>query len=209
MGAAKNPMSSGQPHLEQQRAAAVIRDERHKQQCDGTNSQEWHRKGVPRHRWVATHAGNSLAPKPVSGQRESCFWTWTGATATALNSPAKQGQAPRPTMCWPMGWMAAARSKGLRGSPCCNPVENSRVKERNRKKSGYLTRSGKTGQIKKLGRAFRQGNFMAYTSEDIDKINLHQNLLGRGAIPLHSGSIRIHNLLFPPLTSIPTCEGQK
>ena len=56
---------------------------------------------------------------------------------------------------------------------------------------------------------FQKGNFMAHASEDIDKINFHQNLLGRGAIPLHSGPIRIHNLLSPPFTPIPTCEGQK
>ena len=124
---------------------------------------------------------------------------WRHCNSAQFSSQA--GPGPRPTMYWPMGWMAAARSKGLRGLPYCNPVETSRVKERNRNQSGYLTIPGKTGQIKKLGRDFRQGNFMAYTSKDILKINFHQNLLGRGAIPLHSGSIRIHNLFFPPIDS--------
>ena len=70
---------------------------------------------------------------------------WRHRNSAQLSSQA--GPGPRPTMCWPMGWMAAARSKGPRGSPCCNPVENSRVKERNRKQSRYLTIPGKTDQI--------------------------------------------------------------
>ena len=127
---------------------------------------------------------------------------WRHRNSAQLSSQA--GPGPRPTMCWPMGWMAAARSKGLRGSPCCNPVENSRVKQRNRKQSGYLIIPDKTGQIKKFSRDFRKGNFIAYTSKNINKVNFHQNLLGREAIPLHSGSVRIYNLLFPPLTPIHT-----
>ena len=124
---------------------------------------------------------------------------WRHCNSAQFSSQA--GPGPRPTMYWPMGWMAPARSKGLRGSACYNPVENSRVKQRNRKQSGYLTIPGKTGQIKKLGRDFRKGNFIAYTSKNIDKVNFHQNLLRRGAIPLHSGSVRIYNLLFPPINS--------